>query len=110
MPDQFPSAHPYPGRHYRLGEAAADGQLIIVRCEGCKRSVRYLASDLVTLLDPKRYAHLPPFPCGRCGTADRMKVRFHAPSPGDYGHLVVRRPGAVKVTQMWRSVKLGASP
>jgi hypothetical protein len=52
-------------------------------------------------------ADLPPFPCSRCGTAEYVRVKFHHPSAGDYGHLVVRRPAGIRRTQTWRSVKLG---
>lgn len=107
MPEGYQPARPYPGKVYRLRDAAEANQLIVVRCLGCRQSVRYLASDLTTLLDPLRPAHEPPFPCSRCGTDRDMKVRLHSPAIGDYGHLVVRRPGPVKHIQTWRSVKLG---
>jgi hypothetical protein len=29
------------------------------------------------------------------------------PTPGDYGHLTVRRPAGIRQTQTWRTVKLG---
>ncbi len=108
MPAQYPAAHPYPGTTYRLKEAAEANQLIVVRCRGCRRMVRYLAADLLALLrEPSRDAYAPPFPCSKCGTADHMRVSMHSPMIGDYGALVVRRPGPVKRTQTWRTVKLG---
>jgi hypothetical protein len=107
MPEGFVSARPYPGKRYRLRDAANDGQLLVVRCRRCRRSARYLASDLVTILDPMRDAALPPFPCSKCEREDTIKVTFHSPSVGDYGHLVVRRPAGVRTIQMWKSVRLG---
>ncbi|ODU67782.1 MAG: hypothetical protein BGO82_07780 [Devosia sp. 67-54] len=67
-----------------------------------------LAADLLALLgEPSREAYAPPFPCSKCGTADHMKVSMHSPSIGDYGALVVRRPGPVIRKQTWKTVKLG---
>jgi hypothetical protein len=92
---------------FRLADAARTGVLLRVRCDGCRRTVYYLASDLVELLRPERPAHEPPFACSRCRTADYILVKIHTPDSGDYGHLEVRRPGPVVKTQTWRTVKLG---
>ena len=97
----------YPGKIYRLGQAARDGMLVVVRCAHCRRQTRFLASDLVTLLDPRRDALDPPFPCSKCMKPEYLSVRLHLPAPGDYGHLVVRRPAGVVRVQKWRSVRLG---
>ena len=107
MPEGYISARPYPGKQYRLRDAATANQLVAVRCLRCKRFARYLASDLVTLLDPMQPAHHPPFPCSRCQSANDLKVSLQTPEPGDYRQLVVRRPGPVRHIQTWRSVKLG---
>jgi len=107
MPEGYIPSRPYPGKVYRLREAAAANQLIVVRCVGCRRSVRYLATDLVTLLDPMRPAYDPPFACSKCGTTEGMKVTFHFPEVGDFGSLTVRRPGPVRRIQTWRTVRLG---
>jgi hypothetical protein len=107
MPEGYISARPYPGKVYRLRDAAEANQLIVVRCVRCRRFARYLAADLVGLLDPMQPAHNPPFPCSACESTEMLKVTLHAPAPGDYGHLVVRRPGPVKHIQTWRSVRLG---
>jgi hypothetical protein len=107
MPEGYRSARPYPGKTYTLAKAAKDGHLVLVRCNLCRRLVRYLASDLATVLDPRRDALDPPYPCSKCGRLDYVKVKLHLPVSGDYGHLIVRRPAGVKTTQMWKSVKLG---
>lgn len=107
MPDSYRPARPYPGKRYRLKEAAENHQLIVVRCVGCRRSIRYLASDLCLILNPESGAHAVPFACSTCGTAGKMRVKLHSPSPRDYGHLIVRRTGAVRRIQTWRTVKLG---
>lgn len=108
MPEGYISARPYPGTTYRLKDAAEANQLIVVRCAHCRRVVRYLASDLLTLLkDPRRDAYAPPFPCSTCKTGDYLKVKMHSPMPGDYGALVLRRPGPVRHIQTWKTVRLG---
>jgi len=104
---QDPPGTHYPGKDYLLRHAAADGQLIVCRCNACKRMVRYLAADLAQVLGPDRYAAKPPFACSVCGKTDYVSVKFASPSPGDYGHLTVRRPGPVRHVQTWRTVKLG---
>ena len=107
MPEGYVPSRLYPGKGYRLRDAARDGQLVILRCGLCHRSARYLASDLVTLVDPSGDARDPPFACSRCGTAEHIAVSLRLPELGDYGHLTVRRPAGIRRTQMWRAVKLG---
>lgn len=97
----------YPGKTHLLKHAAEWGQLIIVRCNGCRRSATYLAADLVELLDPERPALWPPFPCPRCKTDEYIRVTLNSPYGEDYGRMLIRRPGPVRVTQTWRTVKLG---
>lgn len=108
MPESYRHERPYPGQGYTLKAAANDGLLLVVRCMRCRGpAVRFLAIDLVKFRDPYRYADEPPFACSKCGTAEFVRVKFHQPSLGDYGHLDVRRPGPVRHIQTWRTVKLG---
>lgn len=93
--------------YYSLGQAAADGQLIKVRCGSCNRTIFYLASDLAKLLGESRPALAVPFPCSRCSSDDFIRVETVTPSPGDVGCIKVRRPGPLKVTQTWRNTMLG---
>jgi hypothetical protein len=97
----------YPGKRYRLQDAANDKRLLVVRGNNCMRTVYYLASDLLPILSPNRDAHQPPFPCSRCGTDASVQVKLRLPAPGDYGHLQVRRPGPVRHIQTWQTVMLG---
>lgn len=107
MPESNPPARRYPGKYHRLRDAAEIGQLIVVRCSLCRRSATYLAADLVTMMDPFRDAQEPPFTCSKCGRRDYLRVTLRLPEAGDWGSLPVRRPGPVRVTQTWRTVKLG---
>jgi hypothetical protein len=97
----------YPGQNHLLRHAAEQNQLVIVKCNLCRRGVTYLATDLVQLLDPNRLALEIPFPCSRCGTTEFMRVTLTSPFAGDWGNLEVRRPGPVRRIQTWRTAKLG---
>lgn len=107
MPAPYEKQSPYPGKLHRLKHAAALGQLVVLRCNHCRRSANFLASDLAVMLGPERDALEPPFPCSRCGRTDYLRVTLHLPMPGDWGSIVVRRPGPVRRIQTWRSVRLG---
>ena len=107
MPAPYRGERPYPGQGHSLGDAAKHNQLVICRCNLCRKPVRYLATDLVTILNPARDALLPPFTCSGCGKTEYIQVKLTSAMPGDVGHLMVRRPGPVRVIQTWRWVKLG---
>lgn len=107
MPAPYRPHRTYPGQGWTLAQAAGAGQLVELRCRLCRRLTRFLASDLAALLDPRRDALAPPFPCSRCGCEDHVTVRLRVPAPGDWGHLVVRRPAGVVRVQKWKSVRLG---
>lgn len=105
MPIPYRREHPGKPEH-RMQDAAKAGQLIRVRCNLCHRTIYYLASDLVDIVGPNYPAHTPPFPCSKCGPS-YLNVKLHIPATGDYGHLIVRRPGEVKRIQKWQNVPLG---
>lgn len=101
-------SHCYPGKKiHTLADAAVAGQIIVLHCHLCRRTRRYLASDLAATLDPTRDAYTRPFNCARCGTSDYVRVKLRIPKPGDYGSLIIRRPGAIKQIRTWRNVRLG---
>lgn len=108
MPEGYYKRVPYPNRQeHWLDQAAAENQLIICRCQSCKKLVRYIAADLLPILGPAWRASLdPPFPCS-CGEREWISVKCETPSVGDYGHLLVRRPAGIKQTQTWKTVRLG---
>jgi len=110
MPETYWREHDYPGKTYTLGHAAAEGRLLKVRCNECRRTVYYVAADLAQIYDPTRPAWIPQFPCSKCRSFDCVEIRPHTPSDGDYGNLSVRRPGPVRHIQTWRTEKLGDRP
>ena len=74
--------------------------LIVMLCNGCRRSVNYWAEDLLLVLDPYHEAHVPPWQCGRCKTIEYMQMRWKRPYPDELAKgLTVRRP--VKKGERW---------
>ncbi|WP_162791864.1 hypothetical protein [Sulfitobacter sp. DFL-23] len=105
MPAGRPPIHPHPGKPFRtIADAANEGCLLLVRCNLCRRSIYFLASDLLTVIDPKHPLHLPPFPCSRCSKIEYVEIKERWPRADDYGHLKVR-----KLVQVWKTDKLGES-
>lgn len=96
MPEAFPKERPYPGTYVKLRDAAQAHQLIVVKCTDCRRVVRFLAEDLVRILDPDRDVTQPPLPCSKCGSTGRLRVDVTSAGVGDVGLMEVRRPGPVQ--------------
>ena len=106
MPAGHPPIHPHPGKPFRtIRDAALDGQIIEVRCNGCRKRVNFLAEALCKVIDPKHPVHLPPFPCARCRTTEFINVKAKTPVADEVGKLVVRRPA--RLIQTWRNAMLG---
>ena len=102
MPSRYRGERPCPGQEYLLRHAAEANQTMICRCNLCRKLVSYL----VTILHPDRDALEPPFVCSRCGKTEYIYVKLTSPKLGDVGHLVLRRPGPMRVMRSWRWVKL----
>lgn len=108
MPEEYSKYHRHPAKPVRtLQHAANDGQIIAVNCSLCRRSINYLATDLVQVLNPARPVDAPPFACSRCGTADYMSVKVKSPAAGDYGHLTIRRLLGIRTVSEWGNRSLG---
>lgn len=107
MPEQNrPPGHRARDSPYSLEQAAYDGKVIIVKCTACRKTVHFLASDLLEVLgDPAKPAYDPPFKCSKCGTAEYIRIDMRTLTPGDIGLLTVRRPGKPFVVRKWRDVK-----
>jgi hypothetical protein len=87
----------------RLGKAAGAGHLIACRCYLCRRSVVYLAVDLVDLYGPDMFLEdLFGGRCPRCGSGDFWSVRERFAATSDVGLLMVRRPAGVRRIQLWK--------
>jgi hypothetical protein len=87
----------------RIGKAARAGHLIVCKCNFCRRSVVYLAIDLVEIYHKEMFLEdLFGGRCPRCGKSDFWSVRERSPSTADVGMLKVRRPAGVRRIQLWR--------
>lgn len=88
-----------------MREAAASGQMLMVRCNLCHRSVNYWAHDLLTVLGPYHEVHVPPFPCSHCRTSEYLNVKCTLPPTSELGTLTVRRPIKQITKWVWRNEK-----
>lgn len=105
MPEQYQPIRRHPGKPaYRIADAAKEGILVVVKCNGCHRGATYLASDLVDVVGGQWPAHEAPFDCGRCRSREWVKVTLRSIHPGDAGRLVVRRPGEPRMVRDWKDV------
>ena len=103
MPESHPPVRNHPGKPaYTMGEAAGDRMLVVVKCNRCRRCIHYLASDLAEVLGTNWPALDPPLRCGKCKTAELMKITLRQIHAGDIGLLVVRRPGKPRVVRDWK--------
>lgn len=99
MPETHHPVHPHPARPHRtLEDAAKDGMVLELKCNGCHRKVTYLALDLLAVCGPRHPVHVPPWPCGKCRTSEYVSVRARVPYLEEYGRLPIRRP----VGQVWK--------
>lgn len=87
----------------RLAPAAALGMFIVCRCDLCRRSRIYLATDLLEVFHPESVVvELFDGRCPRCHSSDFWHVRERYASDSDVGMLTVRRPAGVRRIQLWR--------
>lgn len=105
MPESFPPVRPYPGKHRTMIDAAASNQIVTLRCNGCRRTVNYLATDLIEVVGPHHHLQIPPFDCSRCGTTEYVEVKVRCPTQEEVGLITVRRPAGKR--QLWRNEVLG---
>jgi hypothetical protein len=103
MPASNPSANRYKNRLMR--DAAASGQMVMVRCGLCHRAVNFWAEDLVKVVGPSHEVHVPPFPCSHCRTSEYLNVSCTVPSASALATLTVRRPIKQITKWIWRTEK-----
>jgi hypothetical protein len=102
----MPAREPKPGQ-FRLKDFADQDRIMMVRCGGCRKTVRYLIDDLVAVLGGDWDANVPPFACGTCKSRHWMGVKLGFVTKTDVGIMEVRRPWKVITIQKWKTVKLG---
>lgn len=100
MPD-LPSRNSF--RNRTLSHCAAEGMLVVMRCNHCRRTVQYWASDLIIVLGAAHQAHVPPWSCSKCRTKEYVVMRWRVPSAQEIGSgLTVRRPIQKVEKWIWR--------
>ena len=87
-----------------MKDAAEANQLITLRCYKCRRSVTYLAKDLVGIVGEEWSLHIPPFNCHKDGP-EFTKIEVWTATAEDRGRVPVRRP--TELVQKWKTVMLG---
>ena len=80
-----------------VADIALDGRLFVVRCNLCRRTTYFLASDLVLYYGEKYLVRDLFNRCSKCGESEFMHVGYRFPDLDDDGALTIRRP-----RQIWR--------
>lgn len=78
-----------------IADIAIDGRIFVVRCNFCRRTTYFLASDLADYYGPKTPIHSLFNRCSKCGKSEYMSVSFRFPDLDDDGALTIRRPRQV---------------
>lgn len=100
----------------RLWNCAKAGMLIVCTCQDCRRSVTYLASDLLEHFRwqaeqaGRSRAHLVEMrligelwgKCPRCGTVEHWIEQERYPTSDDVGNTRIRRPAGFRQVRQWR--------
>lgn len=84
-----------------LGDLAADGRLVVVHCNLCRKTEHYLAVDLVQVMGAGQSAYGAFDRCPHCGNGKWLRIQFRLASYLDEGKLRIRRPVA-KRRWVWR--------
>ncbi|MBB3916008.1 hypothetical protein EFB14_19280 [Rhizobium fabae] len=89
----MPEIHPFKRlRSWTLRTAQDQGQILVVRCDYCRVTYRYLPVDLLELCgDLTLDKVLDRFRCNRCGKKHYLNLKLHFPHGSEYGSLPVRR-------------------
>lgn len=78
-----------------VDDLAVDGRLLVVRCNLCRRTTYFLASDLVAYYGGQHLVGSLFHRCSRCGKSEWMAVNHRLPDLDDDGALTIRRPRQV---------------
>lgn len=102
----MPESHRPPRNPRTWRDAANDRQVVQIRCSLCGRKAHYLPEDLAKVCGERAPAHVPPFPCSKCGTMEYMHVTLTIPPAEEAMKLQVRRPVRQVVKWIWKTVPL----
>lgn len=80
-----------------IDDIAIDGRLFVVRCNLCRRTTYFLASDLAAYYGGKTLISSLFNTCSMCGKSEYMHVGHRLSDLDDDGTLTIRRP-----RQIWQ--------
>lgn len=104
MPAGRPPICAHPAKPFRtLRDAARHNQLVLLRCNLCKRGSTFLATDLVKVVDTNHPIHIPPLACSQCGQVEFVAIRIENISYKDRGRLVIRKLVGSKQVWLWQN-------
>lgn len=75
-----------------IDDLAKDGRLLVVRCNLCRRTTYFLATDLVVYYGGQKLLTSLFQRCSTCGKSEHMHVGHRLPNLDDDGALTIRRP------------------
>lgn len=93
-----------------LYKAANDRMLIVCTCLNCRKTVTYLALDLIPIHGPQAIVGSLWGRCPRCGSQVNWRERQRFPSSDDVGHLVLRRPNGFRKIHLWTNAYYAPPP
>jgi hypothetical protein len=78
-----------------IDDIARDGRIFVVRCNLCRRTTYFLATDLAHYYGGKTLVSTLFRRCSTCGKSEYMHVGHRFPDLDDDGALTIRRPRQV---------------
>lgn len=75
-----------------IADIAIDGKIFVVRCNLCRRTTYFLASDLAKFYGDQYLIKDLFHRCSQCGKHEYMHVSHRFPDYDDDGALTIRRP------------------
>jgi hypothetical protein len=90
-------------RGWTLAEADRAGQILVVTCQWCHLTQRYLPGDLLKFRRDMSLDRLAgKFRCEKCRRGDYMGLKVQLPYGEDFGKLAIRRLDRLKQVPVWK--------
>jgi len=89
----MPDIHPFRRlRLWSLKSAGEQGQILVITCNFCRITHRYLPADLEKLCGEMTLDRvLTRFRCDGCNKKNYLRMSLHFPNGSEYGNLRIRR-------------------
>jgi len=76
--------------------------LIVCTCRHCRRTVNYLAADLLPIYGHLRLIGEVWRQCPRCGRSDGWREQARYATSDDVGNVLIRRPAGFRQVRQWK--------